>query len=181
MRSAAMRYLLLILMLLTVSACQLAPLKGEQAPAYLAVPVGSELILTQDITIPANQTSVYVQNGKVTTYSGRDQYYPNCKFELYPISDKPRPVKADSFHITRVQRDTDYASTATPMYAGPVNSSDGGPLAIIYTVTFSLQSRLQPDVFRMSCEYWADPVSGEDLTLGEVRQTLKPLFVLNVK
>jgi len=163
-----------------LSACQMTPLRGEQAPAYMAVPVGSSLVLTRGITIPANQTSVYVQDGKLTTYSGRDQYAPNCKFELYSISDRPRAVKADTFRVTRVEHDTDYASAANLMYAGPVGYSDGGPLAIIYSVTFSLQSTQQPDVFRLSCEYWADPLSSDDLTLAEVRQSLKPLFALNL-
>lgn len=176
-----MRYALLFFMLLNLAACQLPGKRGEQEPAYLAVPSGSKLVLTKNVTIPANQTSVYIQNGTITTYNGRDQYYPNCKFELYPISDRPRVVQADTFGITRVTRDTDYVANKMPVYAGRLTSTPGNPMAIIYSVTFSLQSRQQPDVFRLRCEHWADPLSGTDLTLAEVRQTLQPLFVMQVK
>ena len=176
-----MRYTLLFFMLFNLTACQLPLKKGEQEPAYLAVATGSELVLTRNITIPANQTSVYIQNGNITTYSGRDQYYPNCKFELYPISATPRIVQADTFVITRVSRDTDYVSSGSLQYAGPLKGSPGNPMAIIYSVIFSLKSKIQPDVFRMACAHWADPLAGTDLTLAEVRQTLQPLMVMKVK
>ena len=176
-----MRYALLVFMMLNVTACQLPIEKGEQAPAYMAVAAGSELVLTQNITIPANQTSVYIQNGNVMTYSSRDQYYPNCKFELYSISDMPRMVQKDRFTIKRVLHVTDYASSMLPLYAGPISGSVGNPASIIYSVIFSLESKQQPDVFRMTCEHWADPLAGTDLTLHEVRQTLKPLFEMKVR
>lgn len=176
-----MRYTLLLFMTLSLVACQLPIEKGEQAPAYMAVAAGSELLLTQNITIPANQTSVYIQYGKVTTYSGRDQYYPNCKFELYSISDMPRTVQKGSFIIKRVMRDTGYASAKLPLYAGPLSGSVGNPAAIIYSVIFSLWSQQQPDVFRLTCEHWADPLAGTDLTLDEVRKTLTPLLEIKVR
>lgn len=176
-----MRYALLIFLAFNLIACQIPIEKGEQAPAYMAVAAGSELLLTQNITIPANQTSVYIQYGKVTTYSGRDQYYPNCKFELYSISDEPRVVQKDSITIKQVLRNTDYASTKLPLYAGPLSGSVGNPAAIIYSVIFSLQSQLQSDVFRLTCEHWADPLAGTDLTLDEVRKTLTPLFEMKVR
>ena len=67
------------------------------------------------------------------------------------------------------------------MYAGPVGELPDKPMVIIYTVTFSLQSKLQPDVFRLGCQYWAAPLAGTDLSLTEVRQALKPLFVLKLR
>ena len=176
-----MRIVLILFLLINLTACPAQVRKGEQEPAYMAIAPGSELVLAKNITIPANQTSVYIQNGNIKTYSSRDQYYPNCKFELYTISDKPRVVKADTFVIKKIARETDYASIMTPMYAGPTFGAPGNPTAIIYSVTFSLNSKKQADVFRMRCEHWADPLAGTDLTLTEVRETLKPLFSMKVK
>jgi hypothetical protein len=177
-----MRYSLLLFLLLSLSACQTIPETGEQAPAYYAIKPGSTFTLTQAITIPANYTSVYIQFGKVTTYSGRDQYEPNCKFELYPMSNQPRPVRATRFTVTRVVRDSDYVqSDPMKQYARLGGFFYNNDAMVNYMAIFYLASSVEPDVYRLTCQYWADQADGRDLTVGEVRQTLMPLIQLEVK
>ena len=181
-----MRQWVLILFVL-LAACQTPPEQGEQAPAYLAITPGSELILNQPLSIMPNSVSVYLQYGKLMGYRELDRYYANCKFELYSMSESMREVKPDRFLVARVTTEEEIVSREMPRLAGKgigigihFGNGDGGPTAVIYTVVIYLQSAEQPDVFRLSCQHWDDPAWGDQLTLEDVRKALGNVFTLKI-
>lgn len=181
-----MRQWVLILFLL-LTACQIPPERGEQAPAYLAITPGSELFLNQPLSIMPNSVSAYLQYGELMAFREVDRYYANCKFELYSISESKREVKPDRFLITRVTSAEEIVSWQMPRLAsgdvgiGFVFGKDGGgPTAVIYTVIIYLKSMGQPDVFRLSCQHWDDPAMGVQLTVAEVRQALGHVMTLKI-
>ena len=174
---------LMVIMLLT--ACGINTTKDEGS-VYYAVPVGSTLTLNQDITISGNQVAIFVQNGELLRYREVDFYSPNCKFELYTISDQPRTVNQDSFKITKVVDEIDTAEVAKSTYLAAL---DGGmTLSYIdtsymfnYATVMSLQSEQQTNVFRIACQHWEDLMDSEHLTVAQMRQAMGDVFTLEIK
>jgi len=99
----------LLLMAMLLAACVRNETEDESSPFY-SVAVHSVLKLNQSLTIAGGQVAIYVQNGKVILSDDIDIYNPNCKFEIYTMSDKPRTVDADSFLVTKVVNDIESTS-----------------------------------------------------------------------
>jgi hypothetical protein len=62
-----------------LSGCQTAYVGDEQSPFY-PPPAGSRLTLHKELKIPAEELSVYIQNGRVLRNVEVQHYYPFCKF-----------------------------------------------------------------------------------------------------
>lgn len=177
------RFALLPLFCVTIliGACETQAVKNEDSQFY-SVPLGSQFTLNRDITIPPDQTSVYLQYGKVLASGGVDFYKPHCKFELYTISTQARIVKPDTFTVIRIVDRREDVSTRWPVYAGlGLSLSYGdGPIHMTYSTAMYLESDVQPDVFRMDCKRWDDPTIGEYLSIREMRDALGDYFTLEL-
>ena len=181
-----MKIVAVVLMSVAVLGCQSAPGSypgREDVPAYYAIPVGSELALHQSITVPGSKVSVYIQDGKLLTTGDRDQYRPNCKLELYTMSAQPRTVKPDTFRITRLTMEDDASFGAG--FASPLGGTGlgvgGSPSMAEFATVMDVRSERQPDVTRLSCQHWEDPVVAEHLRLGQIRQALGKLMTLTIR
>ena len=153
----------------------------EENSQFFSVPIGSTFTLNRELTIEANQTTVYLQNGRIELVGNIDIYHPNCKFELFTISEQARTVEPDTFVVTRVVDQREDVSRQWPLYASlTVAESGGGPMHETYATTMWLESRKQPDVFRMSCRRWDWVNMGEYLSINEMRQTLGDYFTLTL-
>ena len=161
-----------------LGACSSEVVRDENSQ-FFSVPPGSTFALNRDITIQPDQTSVYLQNGSITPVGNVDFYKPNCKFELYTISEQARVVKPDTFTVTRIVDRREDVSTRWPRYAGLVMGSDG-PSHLTFSTTMYLESQLQPDVFRMDCKRWDWPPTGEFLSINEMREALGDYFTLTL-
>ena len=169
---------ILLLLSLALAGCQYVPPRDINSP-FFSPPVGSQLRLTQPLTIPANDAGVFIQNGK-PQYSGwqLDKYYPNCDFELRTRASYERVVEPDSFTVTRTVRETENVSLMPAIVAARIKHN-GAPHENYMTVLY-LHSDKQPDVFRMTCQHWEDPSQGDHLTVKQMRQTLGELFILEL-
>jgi hypothetical protein len=147
---------------------------------FYSVPLGSEFILHREITVPPDQTSVYLQYGKIAASRDVDFYKPHCKFELYTISTKARVVKPDTFVVIKIVDQREDVSVGAPRYAGLGLSYGDGPLHLTYSTAMYLESNIQPDVFRLDCKRWDDPAIGEYLSINEMRDALGDYFTLKL-
>ena len=154
-------------------------MKDEDSQLY-SVPLGSTFILNQEVTVQPDQTSVYLQNGKIEPVKNIDFYMPHCKFELYTISERARVVKPDSFVVVRIVDQIEDVSIGRPSYAGLVIARDTGPVHLTYSTTMYLESKIQPDVFRMNCKQWDEPALGKYLSINEMRQAIGDYFTLKL-
>jgi len=151
---------------------------GNEASPYYVVPTGSRLTLNQEITIPAGEVSVFIQDSRVLPFADVKKYYPHCKFELYTLRDNARAVAPDEFIVTKVvQEEADSAdagtwTTARISLVRHANMDSGGPSIRAYVTRMRLQSAKQPDVFRVSCAQWAIPPDGQHVTIAEMRRAL---------
>ena len=161
-----------------LSACDNSLAVRDENSQFFSVPLGSTFTLNREITIQPDQTSVYLQNGSIVLVRDVDFYRPHCKFELFTISEQARVVDPDTFVVTRIVDQREDVSTEWPRYAALGMSGVDGPVHLTYSTTMYLESRIQPDVFRMNCKQWDWPATGEFLSINEMRQALGDYFTL---
>jgi len=163
-----------------LTACSFTPEPGPDSVFY-SPPVGSQLRLNVAITIPAHDTDIYIQDGKVqSSYWSVDAYYPHCNFELRTRTAVARQVEPDTFIITRVVRDIENVLLNNPVRVAGFGSGDTAPPHEDYMVIMDLRSDTQSDVMRMTCQHWEDPNEGNHLTINEMRKALGKLFTLTL-
>lgn len=162
------------------SGCDPVRVAGDEDSQFFSVPLGSTFTLEREITIQPDQTSVYLQNGEIESVGGVDFYRPHCKFELFSISEQARVVKPDAFVVIRIVDQREDVSIGQPMYAGLAMSGTDGPIHLTFSTTMYLESKQQPDVFRMDCKRWDWPATGEFLSISEMREALGDYFTLTL-
>lgn len=138
--------------LLTLSGCQIAA-HVDINSRYYRIPVGSELILTRPVSIPAGQAHINFQRGGPA--NAIDQYSVNCQLETSPLG--PLTLQPGSFTITRVED-----SLRTISY----------PDIIRYYKVIYLHSDSQPAVRLLMCQYWSDPLRGGQISLQRIESAL---------
>jgi len=163
-----------------LSACDNSQVVKDENSQFYSVSPGSTFTLNREVTIQPDNTSIYLQNGKIELVKNIDFYKPNCKFELYTISEQARQVKPDTFVVTKVVDQSEDVSAKWPTYAGLGMALGDGPVHLTFSTTMYLESKLQPDVFRMSCKRWDWPATGEYLSINEMRQALGDYFTLTL-
>lgn len=184
-----LKLLCFLSVMMILSACDSNNIKDEDSTFY-AVPAGSLLVLNQQITIAGNQVAVYVQNGELLSYKEVDKYQPNCKFEVYKISDQPRTVQAGTFEIIRVVDDIESSLLQTPTQlaffsnvAGQKHSAgwilDHGYM-FNYATFMYLSSAKQKDVYRMTCQHWESVTDDRHLSISQMRSAMGEVFTLKI-
>jgi hypothetical protein len=172
-----------LVLVAVLSGCTMQHIPKEESRFY-SIKTGSKLVLNRSLTIPRNEVSVHLQNGKVLPYREVRQYYPNCKFELFPISEQPRTVEPDTFVIHRIVNEMQEVSAARPRYASTADgmgyADNGGPMVYNFNTTLYLDSAVQPDVYRMSCRQLDDLWKTEYLSIDEMRQAWGKIFTLQL-
>jgi hypothetical protein len=186
-----MRIVLLVFFLLAtlLTACQTTSYQGNENSPYYVVPAGSRLSLNQELTIPPEGTSVYIQNGQVMPNVQVLHYYPFCKFELYSRSDSARTVARDTITIKKaVPEETEGPNAdagpvhyAAGMSGSMTDISPGGYVPIrTFSTRMDLRSEKNPDIFRLTCSRWGYPNMDTYVTIAEMRRTLGSIFSLSV-
>jgi len=161
------------------SGCSFVPPKDINS-TFFSPPPGSTLTLKRSITIPANDTRVRIQEGKIQpSYSALDSYYPNCEFELYSISEQQRVVEPDTFTITKVIRNEEVVSLPHLNKVAGI-SFGGGPPLYDYQTIMEIRSNNQPDVVKLTCAQWEDSNDGQHITIRQIRKTLGQFFELSL-
>jgi hypothetical protein len=169
---------ILLLLSITLAACQYVPPRGEESPS-ISPRAGSTLHLNRPLRIAANNASVIIRDGKPEySYFRLGAYHPNCDFELRTRAKVERIIEPDVFTITRVARETENVMLA-PAVVASSGISNGAPHENYMTILY-LHSDRQPDVFRMTCQHWEDPSEGQHLTIKQIRQALGDLFTLTL-
>ena len=156
--------------LAVLTACSTSDFRDESS-YYYAVTVGSSLVLHQQVSIQGEQVATYVQNGELMPYGSVNKHLPNCKFELYTMSEQSRTVDPDTFEIIRVvdeiessslTKDIQVALRGDALMLGMLDKS----YVFNYATMMYLKSDKQEDVYRMTCQHWEDLNQGRHLTIA---------------
>ena len=178
-----------ISILAVLSACGYQNIKDEESIFY-AVPVGSLLVLNQEVTISGDQVAIYVQNGEIMRYKDVNNYKPNCKFEIYTISEHQRTVQADTFEIIKVEDEIESSSLQANVQLAALDNLAANNIALglldhsqmfNYATMMYLSSDQQKDVYRMTCQHWEDIVDDRHLTISQMRTAMGDVFTLKIK
>ncbi len=179
------KYYLSVLAMTLLVGCSVNDAKDEDSTFY-AVPVGSTLVLNQQVNIRGDQVAVYVQNGELMQYKEVDFYLPNCKFEIYTMSEQARTVSPDRFEIIKVvddiessaiQKSTRLAALDDAITFGMLDKS----YVFNYATLMYLRSEQQKDVYRMTCQHWEDVMDDRHLSVTQMRQAMGDIFTLEIK
>ena len=174
-----------VLAITILAGCSSNDVKDEGSVFY-AVPVGSTLVLHQQVNIRGDQVAVYLQNGELMQYDEVNFYLPNCKFEIYTMSEQPRTVQVDSFEIIKVvdeiessllQKSTDLATLDNALTFGMLDRS----YMFNYATLMYLKSEKQKDVYRITCQHWEEVMDDRHLTIRQMRQAMGDVFTLEIK
>ncbi len=178
-----MRLLAVSFLAVLLVACATA--ERGYGPRYI-VATGSKWILEKEIEIPSHSRTVYIQDGKTKTFFNIDRYQPNCYLEVKTLSDVPRRIHPDEFTVYGVKLNEYYPMGPTPTRVAHLvimagDSEDGDAGYHTYATEMYLRSASQPDVVRLVCQIWQDPViTWEHVTVEEMQKTLGDLFTLRI-
>ncbi|MFV1992574.1 MAG: hypothetical protein ACC635_01605 [Acidiferrobacterales bacterium] len=187
-----LRFLIITTIYLSLLSCQTAVVQtGNVALGYSNYPLnitpGLKLKLNKAIVIPGETASLHIQDGepKPQQLNPVENYRPYCVIEVRNRLAATQTIKPDIFTITRVFLNEEFVSllpkiaslTMTASYPG-LYLGAGGVTAVSYVTEIYLESDTQPDVVRLSCKQWDDPMVGGHLTLQEIKLALGELITI---
>lgn len=171
-----MKIAIVVVALLVLSTGSLAQAGDESSP-FFKVPVGSTLTLNKKLTVQPGKASVRMQDGDVMSFPRIDKYYANCDFEVNTIAKEPTVIEPDTFTIMKVVNEHDFTTDDSVIST----FDSGGDSAVDYMTVMYLESKKQPDVLRMTCTHWEDPIDAEYLSINEMRKAMGKIFTLSIK
>jgi len=175
-----MKYLhLLPLFLFTIISCSQEIVKDENSYLY-SIQSGSKLILNQSIFIAPNLGRTYFQNGKVTSESDINIYYPHCSITVNTILDHERRISPTTFEIYKVVDDEEYAQGYMFYASTKLMHGSDGPLITGLVSYYYLRSPSEPDVRTLECIQWNSLYENKHLSINEVRKSLGDIFTLKL-
>jgi hypothetical protein len=131
--------------------------KNDVDSQFFLIRSGSKLILHQDVDIGSGSSHASFQHGKVVP--GLDNYTVGCELDVRNLG--PGTVSAGTFTISRAESSQEWISQPNIMR--------------FYRVIY-LQSDVQPNVLRLTCQDWDGPLLGTDITVPEIREALGGYF-----
>ncbi|WP_456375121.1 hypothetical protein [Thiolapillus sp.] len=142
-------------------------------PDYTAQDSGWRLVLKKPLTVSADNTRVFLQDGQMLPSLGFNQYKPACNLEVRQLSSQVRTIEPDTFVINRIQPLREEVASWRPVQLVSLRLAnaavDTSPADIFLGYHFWLHSDKQPDVLRMTCRgVFAEPWEAEYPTLEEI-------------
>ncbi len=157
----------------------------DETRYYFSVPSGSTLVLNRTLQTAPGELAIYLQDG--VPYTGApNRMRPYCKFELRHKREQAQRIEPDSFVIARSTRHRsagltpDWRLRPASLRPASLLFDHDGPTFLVYSSFFYLASERQPEVLRMTCEYWGDPATGRFLSIAQIRDTLGEVFSLEL-
>lgn len=176
--------LLLAWVALILSGCALFEVKPDTASPFYAVPQGAVVEIHQPITIPAGNTRVWLQRGRVGV--GQDWWYPACNLEVNTLDrERDQTIAPGRFEVVRVQP-TQYTQLQTPpaavMPVGFRADYNGGGVTWMWLGQYLwLSSAEQPDVRRLTClGVYSVPFTARPPSIDQIREALGTVATLHL-
>lgn len=142
---------ILVLAVTALAACA-TPVVGEDSPRA-RLPVGSVVVLHQDLVVPDGHTRVFLQGGAVVEKHRLKAYYPHCNFEQRTVSDGKAVIAADRFTVSAVSVGEDYVvQRGNLIHAAMRPVADDSHVGMVNRyVRHRLESARQPQVLNLTC------------------------------
>jgi hypothetical protein len=142
---------------------------------------GDEVEVLKDIPIAAGQARTYLQQGKLTSYGGTNQYVPFCYFRLREPLPVEQRVGRGVFQVRSVWLDETSVSLERPVVLASVLLGFGdGWSTMAYQFHITLASDQQPGVKLVCSGAFDSPVTAVPIRLHEVREALGEFAAVRV-
>lgn len=172
-----------ILIALSLSACSSNfQTAVDTSSPYYRLPVGSKVVLKQDLVVAPGRTRLFLQQGQTMMLGDFDRYLANCNFEISALSEEPQTIQSQHFSVSKVdelmvevvERDSQQRFLKVAM-------DDSGTPMVTRGYHFWLRSAQQADVIRLSCRgAFAEMWAAQPPTLEEIRQAVGDLIELQL-
>ncbi len=140
------------LTILALAGCNTAETRNVNSPFY-KVPAGSSIVLNKELTIPAGQAHINLQDGIATTGAGN--YNVSCTFSVRNLG--PSTIKPETFTIKETSTGEEWVSQ---------------PNIMRFYREFRLTSATQPDVMHFVCQDWDGPMMGRPISVPEMEKAV---------
>ena len=129
-----------------------APVVDESSPGY-RIPLGSAVVLQQELAIPEGHARVFLQGGAVVERHRLNPYRPHCNFEQRAVSEGTARIAADRFTVVAVSVGEDFVvQRRSYVYAAlRLAGDDDSPGMVNRYIHHRLESARQPEVMRLTC------------------------------
>jgi hypothetical protein len=148
---------------------------------YNLPPLGSKIVLIQQLTIKPGTTRTFLQQGEPMALGDFNRYYVNCNFEVQGLSNGIQQIEPDTFLIKKVERlmtEVVQNRIKQPRFVMAEYADPGSPL-VAHGYHLWLSSKRQPDVMRLTCRGAFDDLSrAQPPAIDEVREALGKLAAL---
>lgn len=165
---------------LAAAGCAAPAVVDEQSRLY-PPPVGTVIELHKDLTVAPDSARVTIQRGAVAAAVHPFDIW--CQLEVDDVFPVEQIVRADTFTVYKVSRETDQVVMrgALQMVAGTDSSYGGGSSDVTQIWHLWLKSTLQPNVRRLSCGgSFEPPHDAEYPSLIEIRAALGEVATLRL-
>lgn len=147
-----MKILYMMVTSLMLAGCQ-SMASDDPGSFWFRMPSGTELVLNRPLTIPAQRAHIMLQHGKPS--QAASEFEVACRFEVKDLG--PRTIQPDTFLITGYNTQEDW---------------ENYPHTKRYSKIIRLESRQQPGIMPMVCEYYDYPIRGRPVTLTQIKEAL---------
>ncbi|MGW8311385.1 MAG: hypothetical protein ACWGNB_10025 [Thiogranum sp.] len=164
---------------LALSACQSVNARG----GYYSSPLlpGDEVEILKTVTIEPELARVYIQHGRLGTYSGIDQYAPFCYFLLRDPLPVEQRIEPGRLTVASVWLDETEVSREQPVRVAGMWPAGGGRGPIAFQFHIHLTSP-RATGFTLVCSGAFDaPALAEPIRLPELREALGDYAQVTVK
>ncbi len=144
-------------------------------PSYIIPTAGSSVKIKKQLLVPAGETRVFLQRGRVVAKAKFDRYYPSCNFEVWKLTQEPTIIQPGSFVVSKAGRDINHVVSLEHLKIAALrwHHHDSDHAMIMHAVHMWLQSAEQPNVYRLTCRGWlAVPAEAEKPALADMREAL---------
>jgi hypothetical protein len=141
---------------IVLTGCQ-SMASDDPGSIWFRMPSGTELVLHRELTIPAQRAHIMLQHGK--PYQAASSFEVACRFEVKDLG--PRTIQPDTFLIT--------GFSTQEMW-------ENYPHTKRYYKVIRLESKQQPGIMPMVCEYYDYPIRGRPVTLSQIQEALGDYF-----
>lgn len=178
-----MTWATLVVTLLPVLGCSSLQVTDPASPYYIPSP-GSIVTIHQHLEVPAGETRLFMQSGKIVGKGGLSEFEVNCNFEINTLTQQPRYIAPGAYTITRTTRSREsivqgpvlapmqLASVSLGIRMGQIHNPDGPPM-MFELVEMYLKADKPSDIRQLACRGAIDePYEMELPTLQEMRRAL---------
>ncbi len=172
-----MKIWLPLLVTLFISACHYHPVHPGTGHPY-RVPYNSAIDLHAQLDFHPDTVAIYIQNGHIINANTIDSYRPYCIFELRRKYGSPVSIRPGLFIIYKTRYPYFADNQQLNNRSAKIVMANTSVSHLEYETEMYLSSRVQSNMYKLTCKHWVDPLHARHLFLPEIQLALGDIATL---